>query len=61
MAIKLQRPILIGGLGLSFGLWAMESLNHSWGEAGEFGVLGAIALGAGFWLFKKREPPTIKP
>jgi uncharacterized protein (DUF697 family) len=61
MAVKLQRPILIGGLGLSFGLWAMESLNHSWGEAGEFGVLGAIAVGAGFWLFKKREPATIKP
>lgn len=61
MAVQLRRPILIGGIGLSFALWLMESFNDSWTEAGEIGVLGAIAIGTGFWLFQKREPATLKP
>jgi hypothetical protein len=61
MAVKLRRPILIGGIGLSFALWALESVQDSWSEVGEIGILGAIALGAGFWLFQRRDPPTIKP
>lgn len=61
MAVKLRRPILIGGIGLSLGLWMMESFHDSWTQAGEVGVIGAIAIGAGFWLFQNRETPTIQP
>lgn len=51
MAVKLRRPILMGGIGLSFGLWILQSLHHSIAQLG-FGVFGAIALGTGFWLLR---------
>ncbi|MFB2975768.1 DUF697 domain-containing protein [Microseira sp. BLCC-F43] len=50
----MRRPILIGGIGLSFSLWALESFHHSIDQVDEWGMLGAIALGAGFWLFRKQ-------
>lgn len=52
----LQRPILVGGLGLSvaFALW--EGWNKSGGELGEWGLLGLVAVGTGAWLFKPRVP-----
>ncbi|MGB3239657.1 MAG: DUF697 domain-containing protein [Geitlerinemataceae cyanobacterium] len=57
MAGILQRPILVGGLGLSvaFALW--EGLDKSGaGELGEWGLLGLLAVGTGAWLFKPRAP-----
>jgi GTPase SAR1 family protein len=59
MAVKLGRPILIGGVGLSFSLWMLESLHHEVVQVGEFGMLGAIALGAGFWMFQQRSAKNI--
>jgi uncharacterized protein len=55
MAGILQRPILVGGLGLSvaFALW--EGLGKSGGELGEWGLLGLVAVGTGAWLFKPRS------
>lgn len=60
MAVKLQRPILVGGVGLSFSLWLLQSFHHSVGQLGEFGVLGAIALGAGLWLFQQQTSNNIE-
>lgn len=54
MAVKLRRPILVGGVGLSFSLWLLQSLHHSVAQVGEFGVLSAIAVGTGLWLFQQR-------
>ena len=53
MAVKLRRPILVGGVGLSFSLWLLQSLHHSVDQVGEFGVLSAIALGTCLWLFQQ--------
>lgn len=53
MAVKLRRPILVGGVGLSFSLWLLQSLHHSVGQLGEFGLLGAIAVGSCLWLFQQ--------
>ncbi|GAB4282758.1 MAG: YcjF family protein [Oscillatoriaceae cyanobacterium] len=67
MAIKLRKPILIGGIGLSLSLWLLDSLGHSLAEVGEVGVVGAIAAGAGIWWLGKQtaslpaatpQPPT---
>ena len=67
MAIKLRKPILIGGIGLSLSLWLLDSLGHSLAEVGEVGVVGAIAAGAGIWWLGKHtasipaatpQPPT---
>ncbi len=54
MAVKLGRPILVGGIGLSFSLWVLESLHQEVVQLGEYTLLGALALGSGFWLWKQR-------
>jgi uncharacterized protein len=56
MVVKLQRPILVGGLGLSFSLWMLESWHHSIVRLGEFGLLSALAVGGGLWLFRQNGP-----
>jgi len=66
MAVKLRRPILVGGVGLSFLIWALQSLHHSVAQLSEFGVLGAIAVGSCFWLFQQQtsqnaQLPAITP
>jgi len=59
MAVKLRRPILVGGVGLSFALWLWQSLNHSIVQWSEFGVLGALAVGGGFWFLQQKTAKTI--
>ena len=56
MAGKLQRPILVGGIGLSAMLALWEGLDRTTGDMGEWGILGAIAVGAGAWLLRPRVP-----
>ncbi len=53
MAVKLRRPILVSGVGLSFSLWVLQSWHHSVVQLSEFVVLGAIAVGGCFWLFQQ--------
>ncbi|MGB5962771.1 MAG: DUF697 domain-containing protein [Coleofasciculaceae cyanobacterium] len=60
MAIKLRRPILVGGVGLSFALWFWQSLHHSIVQWSEFGVLGAVAVGGGFWFWQQKTAKTIE-
>lgn len=60
MAVKLQRPILMGGVGLSFSLWLLQSLHHSIFQLGEFGLMGAIAVGGGLWLLQQQTSPNTK-
>ena len=53
MAVNLRRPILVGGVGLSFALWLLQSWHHSVMVLGEYSAVGAIALILGLWLFKQ--------
>ncbi|BAY97737.1 hypothetical protein NIES37_16810 [Tolypothrix tenuis PCC 7101] len=54
--MKLQRPILVGGLGLSFSLWMLDSWQDSIVQVGEFGLLSALAVGGGLWLLQQNRP-----
>ena len=54
--MKLQRPILVGGLGLSFSLWMLDSWHDSIVQVGELGILTALAVGGGLWLLRKISP-----
>ncbi|AFZ32230.1 hypothetical protein Glo7428_3770 [Gloeocapsa sp. PCC 7428] len=56
MAVQLRRPILVGGVGLSFSLWILQSWHHSIVQLGEYGILGAIAVGGTLWLFQQKTP-----
>ncbi|MFM6277459.1 MAG: hypothetical protein ACKN9K_03920, partial [Dolichospermum sp.] len=55
--MKLQRPILVGGLGLSFSLCMLDSWHDSIVQVGELGILTALAVGGGLWLLRKNQPP----
>ena len=56
MTLNLRRPILVGGISLSFALWLLDSFQNSLEGVGEVGVFGAIVLGTGLWWYKKRSP-----
>ena len=55
MAVKLRRPILVGGVGLSFSLLVLQSFHQSIDQLGEFSVIGIIALGICLWLFQQSQ------
>ncbi|BAZ16296.1 hypothetical protein NIES4071_81720 [Calothrix sp. NIES-4071] len=57
--MKLQRPILVGGLGLSFALWLFDTLQDSFVQIGEFSLLGLVAVGGSLWLFKPRSSKPV--
>ena len=59
MAIKLQRPILVGGIGLSLLLWLLDSVQHSVAEFGGATMLGIMAAGLGVLLLKKPKSKTL--
>ncbi|EAW39055.1 DUF697 domain-containing protein [Lyngbya sp. PCC 8106] len=64
MTAKLQRPILVGGIGLSFLLWLVNSMAHSAAEFGETALVGTMALGAGLWWLQRQFPkatPALTP
>lgn len=54
--MKLHKPILVGGLGLSFSLWMLDTWHDSIVQVGELGLVSALAVGGGFWLLQKNRP-----
>lgn len=54
--MKLQRPILVGGLGLSFALWMFDTWQEAFSQVGEVSLLSLLAVGGGLLLFKQRSP-----
>ncbi|MBE9211000.1 DUF697 domain-containing protein [Nostoc sp. LEGE 06077] len=58
MVVKLERPILVGGLGLSFSLWMLQSWHDSIVQLGEFSLLSTLAVGGGLWLWQQNRPKT---
>ncbi|HAN74686.1 MAG TPA: hypothetical protein DDZ60_10845 [Planktothrix sp. UBA10369] len=60
MAVKLERPILIGGVGLSFGLWLLESVQHSASELGQIVLFGLALSSAGLWWFKQQRTESLQ-
>jgi uncharacterized protein len=62
MVVRLQRPLLVGGIGLTLGLWGVDSVYHSLSGIGDWLTLGAIATGGGYWLYNQRgNKNTISP
>ncbi|MBE9225823.1 DUF697 domain-containing protein [Phormidium sp. LEGE 05292] len=58
MTVNLRKPILIGGVGLSFLLWLWQGVDDTLGQLGEYAVWSAIALGGVFLLRQKKAKNT---
>lgn len=60
MKFNLQKPILLGGLGLTATVWLLEALHpisaHGFGGAA---IWSAIALGSGAWFFWQQKRPMV--
>jgi uncharacterized protein len=54
MTVTLQRPLLVGGIGLTMGLWGLDSIYHSFSGVGDVLTLGAIAAGGGYWWLNRQ-------
>jgi len=58
----LQKPLLVGGLGLTAGVWLLGSLDPHMIGLGSSAVWGAVALGSGLWWLnqsRKRDRPLL--
>ena len=55
MAVSVRRPLLIGGIVISFSLWILQSLHHSFEQLGEIAILGVMGISAGLWWFRSRK------
>ncbi len=54
MTVRLQRPLLVGGVGLTFGLWGLDSAYHSLSGVGDWLTLGTLAAGSGYWWYSRQ-------
>lgn len=54
MVPKLQRPILVGGLGLTASAWLLQWGHPTGAHLGETIVWGALAAGGGLWWLQQR-------
>jgi uncharacterized protein len=54
MTVRLQRPLLIGGIGITLGLWGLDSVAHSLSGVGDLLTLGTMAAGGGYWWYTQR-------
>jgi hypothetical protein len=53
MTVRLGKPILVTGIGITIAFTLGETLNSTLSEIGSWGIFGAIALGAGIWFWQK--------
>ncbi|MDB9494260.1 YcjF family protein [Spirulina major CS-329] len=58
MGVQIRKPILIGGVGLSFALWAWISLQDSLLDWGSVSLWGLMAIGGGLWWLRRDRPST---
>lgn len=54
MAVKIRKPILVAGIGISVLLWLWDGLHEEIFKVGEWSLLGTIALGFFFWMLQKK-------
>ncbi len=56
MAVKWQKPVLVGGLSLSLALWMWQSWQQTLGEVGGMTLWGVVVAYTGYRWFKRQQP-----
>jgi uncharacterized protein len=54
MSVRVQRPLLVGGIGLTLGLWGLDSVYHNLSGVGDWLTLGTLAAGGGYWWYHRQ-------
>lgn len=57
MGMKIKRPLLVGGLGLTASAWMLNIVQHS--IFNETTLLSAIALSSGLWWWQRQRQPLL--
>ncbi|NEQ69867.1 MAG: DUF697 domain-containing protein [Symploca sp. SIO2D2] len=60
MAVNIRRPILVGGIGLSLGLWMLDLVYDSVVQVEGWGFLGTITIATAIWLFSRKTSPKVE-
>ena len=55
MTVQVQRPLLVGGIGLTLGLWGLDSVYHSLSGVGDWLTLGTIIAGGSYWWYSRQS------
>jgi uncharacterized protein len=58
MVVRLQRPLLVGGIGLTLGLWGLDSVYHSLSGIGDLLAIATVTAGGGYWWYNQRNDRT---
>jgi uncharacterized protein len=53
MSLKIQKPILVGGLAVTAGFLGLDMLSHAVASNGNVLMLGTMAIGGGYWIWSK--------
>jgi uncharacterized protein len=61
MTVRLQRPLLIGGIGLTLGLWGWDAVSHSISGTSDLLTLGALAAGGSWWYLRQNRQGKVAP
>ena len=61
MGKKINKPILVVGIGISFILWFYDRFDQQILEVGELGLLSTISLGLGFWWWQGQKKIENQP
>lgn len=60
MSLKIQKPILVGGLAVTAGFLGLDVLSHAVASNGNILMLGTMAIGGGYWLWSQRTGSTVQ-
>ena len=59
MAIKWQKPVLVGGISLSLALWMWQSWQQILGDVGGITLWGVVVVYTGYRWFKRQQPQVM--
>jgi uncharacterized protein len=61
MSLKIQKPILVGGIAISAGLVGLDLASHVLAHSGNLLLLGTMAAGGGYWWWNKQQESSAAP
>jgi uncharacterized protein len=59
MAMKWQKPVLVGGISLSLALWMWQSWQQTLGDVGGMTLWGVVVVYTGYRWFKRQQPKVM--